>query len=249
VIADHEETAINPTDGKNEELKLQDLNVEFNSASSEDRDQTNLNSIQQDEGNTVPRTVPMIAGPVNSPNLELITFQAECSEGIIRVYWATDRQPKNPVILEVMNGQGDFIPVEVKAEQERDGDLSTSRVHLDSRVMVASNIRLRLPETEFRNKFSDIVEVVCDTSGTTGPQVDVYPMGRNSFKILIETFYEETYTISLRDLNEIELVTEEFDAVQGTNEFTFNSGTLPRGSYTLKVSNGVITRDKRVTLK
>lgn len=80
-------------------------------------------------------------------------------------------------------------------------------------------------------------------------QIDVFPAGYGTFRILIESDTSDHFTATLSDMVHQEIVTEQYNVAQGKNEFLLDSGEIPRGDYVLKVSNGIITSQKRVTLK
>lgn len=87
------------------------------------------------------------------------------------------------------------------------------------------------------------------TEAVPPAQIDVFPAGYGTFRILIESNANDQFTATLTDMLHQEIVAEEYEVVQGKNEFLLDSGEIPRGDYVLKVSNGIITSQKRVTLK
>lgn len=80
-------------------------------------------------------------------------------------------------------------------------------------------------------------------------QIDVFPAGYGTFRILIESNTTDRFAATLTDMLHQEIVTEQYEVAQGKNEFLLESGEIPRGDYVLKVSNGELTSQKRVTLK
>ena len=79
--------------------------------------------------------------------------------------------------------------------------------------------------------------------------IDVYPSGNGSYRVVIDSKINDHYSVAMTDMNEIELVTDEFDVVKGINQLTFKSGVMPRGNYNLNVSNGTTVIQKKVAIK
>ncbi len=79
--------------------------------------------------------------------------------------------------------------------------------------------------------------------------VDVFPNGNGSFRIVINSGVAGPYKVTLSDVNETELATEEFQAIEGNNEFILSSNSITRGNYVLRVSNDAMVKEKKVVLK
>lgn len=95
--------------------------------------------------------------------------------------------------------------------------------------------------------FSELEPVISEV--VTPAQIDVFPAGYGTFRILIESNATDHFTATLTDILHQEIVAEAYEVVPGKNEFLLDSGEIPRGDYVLMVSNGIITSQKRVTLK
>ena len=77
----------------------------------------------------------------------------------------------------------------------------------------------------------------------------MFPNGYGSFRIVINTVTEDNFRVSLSDIQENELAVDTFEAKTGSNEFLLTSNNIGRGNYILRVTNGSMVKEKRVTLK
>ncbi len=180
---------------------------------------------------------------------ELIAFDAECENGIVQLYWATAGQVEETVKIEKRLSDNSYVTVIENPEPHRNGDLNSYEMKFENEGNQEMRFRLVRKADGSNKSITEYADVVCLESQENTPAIDVYPAGRGSFRIIVDGFAGETYTVSLKDLNEIELVTGEFEAVEGKNEFMFSTGNISRGSYSLKVSNGTVAIEKRISLK
>ncbi|HMT30929.1 MAG TPA: T9SS type A sorting domain-containing protein, partial [Bacteroidia bacterium] len=109
--------------------------------------------------------------------------------------------------------------------------------------------RLRKVVGKGKYEYSEPVSVMCSKKAIANTEVDVFPNGYGSFRIVINTQVDDSFRVSLSDVNENELVADQFEAKPGSNEFVISSSTISRGNYVLRVTNGSMVKEKRVVLK
>jgi hypothetical protein len=180
---------------------------------------------------------------------ELQSFEASCNNGSISFHWITSGSTKYAFEIEKTYDKVNFeVFSRAPQPEKKDGKNIYS---IEESINSSDEAFYRLKKVLGKNKFeySQAVKVRCTEKEAFPTTVDVFPNGSGSFRILINTARPGPYKVTLTDVNEAELATEEFQAQQGNNEFVLSSSAITHGNYTLRVSNDYMVKEKRVVLK
>jgi hypothetical protein len=186
---------------------------------------------------------------VSSFEEELQSFEASCNAGSISFHWVTLGSTKYAFEIEKTYDQVNFeVFSRAPQPEKKDGK---NIYNVEEAINTGDEAFYRLRKVLGKNKFeySEIVKVRCTEKEAYPTSVDVFPNGSGSFRIMINTAKAGPYKVTLTDVNEAELATEEFQAQQGSNEFVLSSSSITHGNYTLRVSNENMVKEKRVVLK
>lgn len=180
---------------------------------------------------------------------ELQSFEASCTDGAISFHWITLGSTKYAFEIEKTYDQVSYeVFSRAPQPEKKDGK---NIYNVEEAINGGDEAFYRLRKVLGKNKFeySDPVRVKCTEKEAYPTSVDVFPNGSGSFRILINTAKAGPYKVTLTDVNNAELATEEFQAQQGNNEFVLSSSSITHGNYILRVSNGFMAKEKRIVLK
>ncbi len=185
----------------------------------------------------------------NNLSDEIESFDASCYDGNVVFNWVTLGKANHQFEIE-KSYDNETYEVFTRAPQpvKEDG----KNVYRVEEIIPANDVafyRLRKKTGKSKYEYSDEVKVICAKSLSEVTSIDVFPNGYGSFRILVETKSTDTFTVTLYDMNNTELASDQFEAQVGNNEFVLNSSSISRGEYALKVTNGTITKEKKVVLK
>jgi hypothetical protein len=180
---------------------------------------------------------------------ELHSFEASCDNGSILFNWVTEGGAKYAYEVEKTY---DKVHYEVFSRapqpQKKEGKNFYSIEEATEKDETAF-YRLRKVIGKGKYEYSDPVQVKCESAMSANTEVDVFPNGYGSFRILINTSADSPFKVSLSDIDDNELVTDNFEAKAGSNEFVISSSSISKGNYVLRVTNGSMIKEKRVVLK
>jgi cell wall assembly regulator SMI1 len=179
-------------------------------------------------------------------NLE--SFVAVCSNQLISVSWITEGSRVEDFEVEVSTDNVTFEKLEEKAVVVSVDNKNYFKLKVPETSTDSKYFRLKKIADAKTIQYSEVAEASCLMSNND-PVIDVYPAGNGKFKVVVIAKKDDKFKVVITDMNETELVTDEFKVKTGTNEFVFRSGLLPRGSYNLKVTNGTIVSSKIVAIK
>jgi hypothetical protein len=106
-----------------------------------------------------------------------------------------------------------------------------------------------LPEQAFVHEAVNEEKIIPEILVVPHASVDVFPVGYGSFKIVIQSDSDGQYQASLLDHLNREVAAENYDVTMGENTFIMESGSIPRGEYLLRVTNGNVVSEKKVRMK
>ena len=201
-----------------------------------------------------PKVSEKISSPVSKPSgkgidEELLSFEASCEGGAILFNWTTMGNTKYAYEIEKTY---DKVTYEVfsRAPQPEKKD-GKNFYAVEEMTTADDDAFYRLRKVVGRDKFeySDAVNVKCTKNKANKTEVDVFPNGYGSFRIVINTQADDSFKVSLLDINETELAAEVYEAIKGSNEFILSSSSITRGNYVLRVTNGNMVKEKKVVLK
>lgn len=180
---------------------------------------------------------------------ELQSFEASCDNGSILFNWVTEGVSKYAYEIEKTYDKVHYEVFSRAPQPEKKEGKNFYSVEEATEKDENAYYRLRKVIGKGRYEYSDPVQVKCESSISANTDVDVFPNGYGSFRIIINTGSESQFKVSLSDVDENELVADSFDAKPGSNEFIISSNSISRGNYVLRVTNGSMIKEKRVVLK
>src|SRR5688572_22498808 len=181
---------------------------------------------------------------------ELQSFEASCSNGAISFHWITSGGSKYAFEIEKTYDHVNFEVFSRAPQPEKKDGKNVYSVEETATDNDDAFYRLRKVVGRGKYEYSEAVKVKCTGSTEQPAFVDVFPNGNGSFRIVIIASKAGPYKVSLSDVNDAQLATEEFQAQQGNNEFILTSATeIIKGNYTLRVSNDSMVKEKKVVLK
>jgi len=186
---------------------------------------------------------------IQSSALSVLEYvNSTCNENLVHLSWVTSGPGKGWLEIE-HSSDGENFEVLAEKPKVKPGEIGN---HIDLFVNPETNnkryYRLRNKGNNNKYEYSRTVEIACRRAKEKH-DVDVFPVGYGAFRIVVNASIDDHFTVSLTDISETEIVTENFEVEKGSNEYEFRSGNIPRGIYNLKVSNGDMVSQKKVTLK
>jgi len=180
---------------------------------------------------------------------ELQSFDASCNNGSLIFNWVTEGGTKYPFEIEKSYDKQSYeVFIRAPQPEKKDGKNFYSVEEMVSEDEVAF-YRLKRIIGKGKYEYSEMVQVKCTKKASGQTEVDVFPNGYGSFRIVINTKVQDTFNVSLFDLNNKELVAGQYEAMPGSNEFQLSSDSISRGNYLLRVTNGSMIKEKKVVLK
>jgi hypothetical protein len=181
---------------------------------------------------------------------DIESFDASCYDGNLVFNWITSGKPNNQFEIEKSydNETFEVFSIAPQPQATEDGKNHYSVEEYIGTEEVAF-YRLRKKINKKKYEYSDEIRISCTTKKPDITDIDVFPNGYGSFRILIGTKTVDTFTVTLYDTEDMELATDRYVTQPGENEFVLTSNSISRGEYSLKVTNGQITKEKRVLLK
>jgi hypothetical protein len=181
---------------------------------------------------------------------DIESFDASCYDGNLVFNWITTGKPNNQFEIEKSydNETFEMFTVAPQPQKTEDGKNHYSVEEYIGTEEVAF-YRLRKKISKKKYEYSDEIRITCTAKKPDITDIDVFPNGYGSFRILIGTKTVDTFTVTLYDTDDMELTTDKYVTQPGENEFILTSNSISRGEYSLKVTNGQITKEKRVLLK
>ena len=180
---------------------------------------------------------------------ELVNFESTCENGKVNISFVTKGSTEEIVEIEKSYDRSNYTSLaSVKLNKKRNGNNHYSH-SFDCNDSKEVYFRLKRKGDNGIYEYSNITDANCKPSIETKSKIEVYPVGYGSFKIAINSQIQDRYTVTLIDSEKKEVAHDAFDVVSGANEFVLNSGSIPRGSYSLRVSNGTQVCEKMVFLK
>ena len=180
---------------------------------------------------------------------ELQSFEASCNEGSLIFNWITEGGSKYAYEIEKTYDKLNYEVFSRAPQPEKKDGKNFYMVEEATGKEDDAFYRLRKVVGKGKYEYSEPVSVMCSKKAIANTEVDVFPNGYGSFRIVINTQVDESFRVSLSDVNENELVADQFEAKPGSNEFVISSSTISRGNYVLRVTNGSMVKEKRVVLK
>jgi len=180
---------------------------------------------------------------------DIESFDASCYDGNLLFSWTTVGKTNNQYEIEKSYDNENFEVFTVAPQpQKSDGkNIYMVEEYVSSNEVAYYRLRKKVGKKKY--EYSGEIEIKCSKEMPGVAEIDVFPNGYGSFRILIDTKVEDSFSVSLYDINDIELAAENFNTKAGSNEFVLNSASISRGEYSLKVTNGTITKEKKVVLK
>lgn len=181
---------------------------------------------------------------------DIESFDASCYDGNLVFNWITTGKPNNQFEIEKSYDNENFevFTIAPQPQATEDGKNHYSVEEYIGTEEVAF-YRLRKKINKKKYEYSDEIRITCTSKKPDITDIDVFPNGYGSFRILIGTKTVDTFTVTLYDTDDLELATDRYVTQPGENEFVLTSNSISRGEYSLKVTNGQITKEKRVLLK
>ena len=180
---------------------------------------------------------------------ELQSFEASCNEGSLIFNWITEGGSKYAYEIEKTYDKLNYEVFSRAPQPEKKDGKNFYMVEEATGKEDDAFYRLRKVVGKGKYEYSEPVSVMCSKKAIANTEVDVFPNGYGSFRIVINTQVDDSFRVSLSDVNENELVADQFEAKPGSNEFVISSSTISRGNYVLRVTNGSMVKEKRVVLK
>ncbi|MBL0342448.1 MAG: T9SS type A sorting domain-containing protein [Bacteroidetes bacterium] len=179
---------------------------------------------------------------------ELQSFEASCNDGSLAFNWITEGGSKYAYEIEKTYDKVSYEVFSRAPQPEKKDGKNFYMVEESTGKSDDAFYRLRKVVGKGKYEYSEPVKVQCSKGATANTEVDVFPNGYGSFRIVINTQIEDSFRVSLSDVQENELAAEQFEAKPGSNEFVLSSNTISRGNYVLRVTNGSMVKEKRVVL-
>lgn len=192
---------------------------------------------------------PLSARKIITFEEELQSFDASCINGAISFNWVTSGGSKYAYEIEKTYDQLSYEVFSRAPQPEKKDGKNVYSVEETAPAGDDAFYRLRKVVGKGKYEYSENVKVKCTANESQSATVDVFPNGNGSFRIMINTAVAGPFKVTLSDVNETELVTEEFLAREGNNEFILSSNSITRGNYVLRVSNDSMVKEKKVVLK
>lgn len=180
---------------------------------------------------------------------ELQSFEASCNDGSLTFNWITEGGSKYAYEIEKTYDKVNYEVFSRAPQPEKKDGKNFYTVEEATGREDDAYYRLRKVVGKGKYEYSEAVKVKCSKKALASTVVDVFPNGYGSFRVVINTQFEDSFRVSLSDVNENELVADQFEAKPGSNEFVISSSTISRGNYVLRVTNGSLVKEKRVVLK
>lgn len=180
---------------------------------------------------------------------ELHSFEASCDNGAILFNWITEGGAKYAYEIEKTYDKVHYEVFSRAPQPQKKEGKNFYSVEEATEKDETAYYRLRKVIGKGRYEYSDPVQVKCESAMSANTEVDVFPNGYGSFRILINTGADSQFKVSLSDIDDNELVADNFDAKAGSNEFVISSSSISKGNYVLRVTNGSMIKEKRVVLK
>ncbi|MBK8415264.1 MAG: T9SS type A sorting domain-containing protein [Bacteroidetes bacterium] len=180
---------------------------------------------------------------------ELHSFEASCDNGSILFNWVTEGGSKYAYEVEKTYDKVHYEVFSRAPQPQKKEGKNFYSIEEATEKDETAYYRLRKVIGKGRYEYSDPVQVKCESAMSANTEVDVFPNGYGSFRILINTSADSQFNVSLSDVDDNELVTDNFDAKAGSNEFVISSSSIAKGNYVLRVTNGSMIKEKRVVLK
>lgn len=182
-------------------------------------------------------------------NEEVQSFEASCNNGSLTFNWITEGGSKYAYEIEKTYDKVNYEVFSRAPQPEKRDGKNFYMVEEATGKDDDAFYRLRKVVGKGKYEYSEPVNVKCTKKMLATAEVDVFPNGYGSFRIVINTQFDDSFRVSLSDVNENELVADQFEAKPGSNEFVLSSSTISRGNYVLRVTNGSMVKEKRVVLK
>lgn len=182
-------------------------------------------------------------------NEEVQSFEASCNNGSLTFNWITEGGSKYAYEIEKTYDKVNYEVFSRAPQPEKRDGKNFYMVEEATGKDDDAFYRLRKVVGKGKYEYSEPVNVKCTKKMLATTEVDVFPNGYGSFRIVINTQFDDSFRVSLSDVNENELVADQFEAKPGSNEFVLSSSTISRGNYVLRVTNGSMVKEKRVVLK
>ncbi len=180
---------------------------------------------------------------------ELQSFEASCNDGSLLFNWITEGGSKYAYEIEKTYDKVNYEVFSRAPQPEKKDGKNHYMVEEATAKGDDAYYRLRKVIGKGKYEYSEPVKVQCSKHATANTEVDVFPNGYGSFRIVINTQVDDSFRVSLSDIQENELAFDDFEAKPGSNEFILSSNTISKGNYILRVTNGSMVKEKRVVLK
>ncbi len=180
---------------------------------------------------------------------ELQSFEASCNDGALYFQWVTLGGTKYAYEIEKTYDQVTYEVFSRAPQPDKKDGKNIYSVEESTTKGDEAFYRLRKVMGKGKYEYSEAVKVKCSNMDASLATVDVFPNGNGSFRIIINSAVAGPYKVTLSDVNETELATEDFMAKEGNNEFILSSSSITRGNYVLRVSNDAMVKEKKVVLK
>ena len=180
---------------------------------------------------------------------EIQSFEVTCNNGTVVFSWVTEGQGKYAYEIEKsVDAQNFEVFSRAPQPEKKDG---LSYYFVEESVDASEEAVYRLRRVVGKNKFeyTEPVAVKCNKKAAKEVAVDVFPAGYGAFRVLVNSPTEDNFNVVLTDASENILENKTFSAVQGSNEFIVKSDLIIKGSYHLRISNGTMTKEKKVVVK
>ncbi|MDQ3049544.1 MAG: T9SS type A sorting domain-containing protein [Bacteroidota bacterium] len=210
-------------------------------AAKETENQANKSNSTGKSKAVVPKTVSFTE--------ELQSFEASCNDGALFFQWVTSGGTKYAYEIEKTYDQVTYEVFSRAPQPDKKDGKNIYSVEESTAKGDEAFYRLRKVIGKGKYEYSEAVKVKCSGMDARSATVDVFPNGNGSFRIVINSGVAGPYKVTLSDVNETELATEEFQAIEGNNEFILSSNSITRGNYVLRVSNDAMVKEKKVVLK
>jgi hypothetical protein len=179
---------------------------------------------------------------------ELVSFEASCDGGAIVFNWVTMGNARYAYEIEKTYDKQNYeVFSRAPQPEKKDGK---NFYAVEEATTKDDDAFYRLRKVVGKNKFeySEPVNVKC-ANKINKTEVDVFPNGYGSFRIVINTQAADQFRVSLTDINDTELASDTYETVPGNNEFLLSSSSITKGNYVLRVTNGNMIKEKKVVLK
>jgi hypothetical protein len=180
---------------------------------------------------------------------EIQSFEVSCNNGTLVFNWVTEGQGKYAYEIEKTTDNEHYEVFSRAPQPEKKDGLNHYFVEEAVDAGEVASYRLRRVIGKNKYEYTEPVEVKCLKKPAREIAVDVFPAGFGAFRIVVNSPVEEKFDVVLTDAGENILESRSYDAAKGSNEFVLQSEKIAKGSYHLRISNGSMTKEKKVVVK